>query len=137
MRGLMGTLSEEQCAATGIYKREEEVETKRGGNATVPTKKIITKFFIMTSDRELSDVDVEHFMCKLYLLLHRYRGTRAYSLPSPLRAFCHPIPNDKDILKNNPCFIGIMNGMVINFERTVSSTMISPMRDPFTTCNFC
>ena len=44
---------------------------------------------VKLSGRSIFSVDVDHMMCKVYLAVAAYRGSRSCSVPSPWRAHCH------------------------------------------------
>ena len=80
--------------------------------------------------RRLKLHDVEHMWCKLYLLISRYRGTRAYSAPEPWRASCHPT-RSADILDCDKAIHRIFGLAISNFEKLVNEEKIDMLQQPF------
>ena len=88
-----------------------------------------TCIYIIQNNREVGYVDVEHNCCKLYLLLHRYRGTRAYSTPTPWRPQDHPGIFADIFGEEMNC---LMDLMLSGYCEAVLSNLIEDIKQPFT-----
>ena len=89
---------------------------------------------IIANGRHFSDTDVEHMMCKLYLLLQRYRGSRAFSNPAPWRPHCHPTIS-RDFYDIGSGLDAICCFAIISFRKRCqddTSGSMSDFKAPFT-----
>ena len=88
---------------------------------------------VLYSNRKVGLHDIDHMWCKLYLLMSRYRGTRAYSHPEPWRSPCYP-PKSKDVIteENNPGLARIFKQSITVFETACNNGGLDALKPPFT-----
>jgi hypothetical protein len=84
---------------------------------------------VRLSGRRIAAVDVEHMMCKIYLAVASYRGSRAFSLPNPCRPHCHPTPSE-DIF-DKPSLKKIFQEARDSFKNAFKRKTLDCLQEPF------
>ena len=99
-----------------------KIEVDRGGEKVVM---VVVKL----SGRRISFADIEHMMCKIYLSVASYRGSRSWSIPNPWRAHCHPSKNESTFA--NPKIVQIFQEAVDSFKSMYNSGKLDSLSEPF------
>jgi hypothetical protein len=84
---------------------------------------------VVLSGRRITTFDVEHMMCKIYLAVAAYRGSRSFSVPTPWRPHCHPTASP-DVF-TNPAVAQIFNDAIFSFESELKKGSLDALVEPF------
>jgi hypothetical protein len=93
------------------------------------TGKRDTYVAVQLTGRRITSADVEHMMCKVYLAVVAYRGSRSFSVPTPWRPHCHPTASP-DIF-TNPAVADIFKGAIFSFESEFKKCTLDALVEPF------
>jgi hypothetical protein len=84
---------------------------------------------IRLTGRRIFSIDVEHMMCKVYLAVAAYRGSRSFSVPAPWRPHCHPTAST-DIFTSTSIKQIFMDS-ITSFETSFVNGSLDTLVEPF------